>query len=162
MMGCGKSAVGERLAAQLAIPFFDVDKEIEKQQEQTIPELFEHHGEAYFRILEREMTSNLMEHGPCIIATGGGAFMNEQTRELILNMAITVWIYGDFEVLYERVSRKDNRPLLESGDKAAILKELMAKRYPVYELAPVKVTTSTGPHEETVQRIINAIEEYAS
>ncbi len=157
MMGCGKSAIGRRLASEIGVEFFDLDIEIEKRENMAIPEIFQKHGEPYFRNLEEEVLNNLISQKPCILATGGGAFMSEKIRSLVENKAISVWIRADFDVLLDRVSRKNNRPLLEGGDKAKILKDLIEKRYPIYKKADITVDTSTGEHKIVVGRIIEAI-----
>lgn len=156
-MGCGKSAIGKRLAEKLELPFIDLDTAIEEKTGLTIPEIFEQHGEGYFRKLERDILREIIAGEPKIIATGGGAFINEESRKLIKEKSLSVWIKADFALLLERVSRKNNRPLLEKGDKAAILKDLMNKRYPIYAEADITVETTDGPHEIVVDKIISLI-----
>jgi shikimate kinase len=157
MMGCGKSTVGRRLAARLGLPFFDADTEIEKAAGQTIPEIFECHGEAYFRDGERRVIARLLSQGPIVLATGGGAFMNEATREGVRESGISVWLKAEPEVLMERVSRRNNRPLLRNADPEGTLRRLLAEREPVYALADIIVTSSDGPHEAVVEAIIDEI-----
>ena len=133
MMGVGKSSVGRKLAHVLHLPFVDADEAIEEAAQMSIPEIFAPYGEAYFRDGERRVITRLMEdHGgrPAVIATGGGAFVNDQTRAMILERAIPVWLDCDVETLYERVGRKGNRPLLKQGDPREILTRLRTERAP--------------------------------
>jgi shikimate kinase len=160
MMGVGKSSVGRKLAGQLHLPFIDADEEIERAAQMSIPEIFEQFGEPYFRDGERRVISRLID-GPghrAVIATGGGAFVNDQTRELILKRAITVWLDSDVETLLERVGRKDNRPLLRQGDPRAILTKLKAEREGAYAQAPIHVQSTSGPHTRTVNKVLKGIE----
>ncbi len=157
MMGCGKSAVGSRLAMKLEVPFVDIDYEIEKNEGMPIAEIFKEKGEPHFRNLEKTTISDILSTRICVIATGGGAFINEETRALIKEKARSVYIQADFEVLLERVSRKNTRPLLEGGDKAAILRDLMEKRCPIYEKADIMVDSSSGAHNVVVDKIIEGL-----
>jgi shikimate kinase len=157
IMGCGKSAIGSRLAMALEIPFIDLDAEIEKTAGMTISEIFEKHGEPHFRKMEKEIIADILNNKLCVLATGGGAFMNEETRALIKKIADSVWITADFEILLERVSRKNTRPLLEKGDKGTILKELIEKRSPVYANADIRVDSSSSEHELVVNKIIEEL-----
>lgn len=159
MMGVGKSSVGKRLAALLHCPFVDADDEIEAAAQMTIPEIFAAHGEAYFRDGERRVIARLIqEGGGCrIIATGGGAFVNEETRRLILDRAIAVWLDSDIETLLERTSRKENRPLLQQGDPRETLTRLRDERAPAYAQAPIHVLSGSGPHSRTVTRVLQGI-----
>ena len=150
MMGVGKSTVGRRLAARLGLPFVDADEEIAHAAGMSIPEIFARYGEEGFRDGERRVIARLIEEGRKVIATGGGAFINEQTRTLILDRAITIWLDADLDVLVERVSRREGRPLLEGKDSRKVLAELGAVRNPVYALAPHRIISGTGPHEQTV------------
>lgn len=158
MMGAGKSTVGRRLAARLGMPFVDADDAIMDAAGQTIQEIFDRYGEAHFRDGERRVIARLLEGPPKVIATGGGAFMNAETRALILERAIAIWLDADIDVLVERVSRKEGRPLLKDKDPRAVLTALAAERNPVYALAPVHVTSTATPHEATVDRILEALE----
>lgn len=161
LMGCGKSAAGKRVAEALSVPFVDSDAQIVEQAGMPISEIFETKGEAHFRELERETLRKLMEDThPKVIATGGGAFLNEETQKLILENSISLWLSAELDVLLERVSRKNTRPLLEKGDKATILKELMEVRYPIYAKAVLRVESKDVPHEETVRDILEAIERF--
>ena len=163
MMGVGKSSVGKRLAALLHWPFIDADDEIETAAQMTIPEIFAAHGEAYFRDGERRVIARLIQEsardggGNRIIATGGGAFVNEETRRLILDRAIAVWLDSDIETLVERTSRKENRPLLQQGDPREILTRLRDERAPAYGQAPIHVLSGNGPHGRTVARVLQGI-----
>ncbi len=162
MMGVGKSSVGKRLAAALHCPFIDADDAIEESARMTIPEIFEKHGEDYFRDGERRVISRLIEGngGKIVIATGGGAFCNPQTRALILDKAIAVWLDSDVDTLVERTARKNNRPLLKNGDPREILGRLREERQPAYSQAPVHVVSGNGPHGKTVARVLKGISEW--
>jgi shikimate kinase len=162
MMGVGKSSVGKRLAALLHCPFIDADDEIEKAARMTIPEIFERHGEAYFRDGERRVIARLIEQdgGRKVIATGGGAFVNPDTRRLILERTIAVWLDSDVETLLERTARKDNRPLLKQGDPRETLARLRDERRPAYSQAPIHVVSGNGPHGRTVARVLQGIEQW--
>lgn len=166
MMGVGKSSVGKRLASLLHWPFIDADDEIEKAAQMTIPEIFEAHGEAYFRDGERRVIARLIQQdgtgggGRKVIATGGGAFVNEETRRLILDRAIAVWLDSDVETLLERTARKDNRPLLKNGDPRETLTRLREERRPAYAQAPVQVVSGNGPHGRTVLKVLQGIEQW--
>lgn len=162
LMGVGKSTVGRRLAHRLGLPFVDADEEIERAAGMTIPELFEEFGEAYFRDGERRVIARLIDGEVKVIATGGGAFMNEDTRKLILAEGIAVWLDADVGILAERVGRKDDRPLLKDRDAKQVLGELAAERNPYYALAPIHVRSSNGAHEETVEHILEKLAQWAS
>lgn len=160
MMGVGKSSVGKRLAATLRSPFADADEEIEKSARRTIPEIFADFGEAYFRDGERRVIARLVqEHGGRgVIATGGGAFCNAETRALLIERTIPVWLDSDIETLLDRTSRKDNRPLLKEGNPRETLTRLRDERRSHYEQAPVHVISTTGPHERTVNAILRGLD----
>jgi shikimate kinase len=157
MMGAGKSSIGRRLAGTLDIPFVDADSEIEKAAGMTIPEIFELQGEDYFRAGEARVIARLLEGGPRVLATGGGAFMNEQTRALIGERGVSVWLKAELDVLLKRVRRRADRPLLKTDDPAATLEKLIALRYPTYALADVTVMSRDVPHETIVAEIIAAL-----
>ena len=157
LMGVGKTTIGRRLAKKLGLPFVDADEEIEKAAGLTIAEIFERFDEDYFRDGERRVIARLMDDKPQVIATGGGAFMNDETRQLILDKATAIWLDADIEILVERVSRRDTRPLLKTGDPAVILRDLAEKRNPVYAQAQVHVTGNDTPHEQTVQKILKVL-----
>ncbi len=138
--------------------FVDSDQEIEEAAQLSIPEIFERFGEAHFRDGERRVIARLVEEGAGVIATGGGAFMNAETRALILQNTIAVWLDCDIDTLVERTSRKDNRPLLKDGDPHEILSRLHKQREPAYSQAQVRVTAKDGPHEDTAMSILEAID----
>ena len=154
MMGAGKSSIGRRLAVVLDIPFVDADTEIEKAAGMSIPDMFDSHGEAYFRAGEARVIARLLEGGPQVLATGGGAFMNPQTRALVRERAISVWLKADLDVLLKRVRRRGDRPLLRNGDPAETLERLIAERYPTYAEADVTVVSRDEPHETMIAEII--------
>lgn len=160
MMGAGKSSIGRRLAQRLGLPFTDADTEIEAAAGCTIPEIFAGYGEAEFRRGERRVIARLLEQPRHILATGGGAFMDESTRALILDKAIAVWLKADLDTLVARTARRQDRPLLRNGDPRVILGELLIKREPVYALAPVIVSSDDRPPEETVDMVLNAVNAY--
>jgi shikimate kinase len=160
MMGVGKSSVGKRLAAQLQLPFTDVDEAIETSARMTVPEIFARFGEPYFRDGERRVIARLVQEnqGRGVIATGGGAFCNPGTRTLLLDRAIAVWLDCDVETLVERTARKDNRPLLRDGDPHEVLSRLSVERRPHYAHAPIHVVSGGGAHERTVARVLRGID----
>ena len=157
MMGAGKTSVGRRLAARLDIPFVDADSEIEAAAGMTIPEIFSIHGEAYFRSGELRVIARLLDGGPQVLSTGGGAFMNPDTRAAIRAKGISFWLKADFDVLLRRVKRRTDRPLLKSEDPAETLKRLIAERYPVYAEADVTIHSRDVPHERIVEEILAAL-----
>lgn len=158
LMGVGKTTVGRRLAKRLGLGFVDADEEIEQAAGLTVEEIFSRFGEDYFRDGERRVIARLIEGERQIIATGGGAFMNEETRALILEKAISIWLDADLETLVKRVARRNTRPLLKSGDPAKILADLAATRNPVYATAHIHVMGNDSPHEITVEKIIEALQ----
>jgi shikimate kinase len=160
LMGVGKSSVGKKLSALLHLPFIDADEEIEKAAQMSIPEIFAQFGEGYFRDGERRVIARLIDGSAKVIATGGGAFVNDQTRALILERGIAVWLDSDIETLLERVGRKDNRPLLKQGNPREILTRLKAEREPAYAQAPIHVKSTSGPHGRTVQAVLKGIDEW--
>jgi len=157
MMGAGKSSIGRKLAQVLEIPFVDADTEIETAAHMTIPEIFSRHGEPYFRAGEARVISRLLEGGPQVLATGGGAFVRDETREAIRAKGISVWLKADYDVLARRIKRRNDRPLLKTDDPAATLKALMAERYPVYAQADITVLSRDVPHETIVGEILSAL-----
>ena len=158
LMGAGKSTVGKHLAQVLELPFFDSDNEIEIAANMTVPELFEEHGEEEFRRLEARVIERLLANGPMVLATGGGAYMNEHTRDLLKECAITVWLKTDLELLWRRVSRRGGRPLLKNDNPKQVLANLLEQREPFYELADYTVVSKDGPHIQTVREIRKAIQ----
>lgn len=157
LMGVGKTTVGRRLAKRLNLPFVDADEEIEKAADLKVSEIFDRFGEDYFRDGERRVIARLIEDGRQVIATGGGAFMNEETRALILTKSTAIWLDADIDILVSRVARRDTRPLLRNGDPETILRDLAANRNPVYALAHLHVTGNDAPHDLTVENIIKAL-----
>ncbi len=157
MMGAGKTSVGRRLAEVLRLPFRDADDEIEKAAGLTVSEIFERHGEAEFRRGERRVIKRLVEGPAHVLATGGGAFMDPETRALIKQKAVSVWLRADLDVLMRRVLRRPTRPLLQVADPRAAMTELLAKREPIYAEADVMVHSNQGPHGAAVQAILAQI-----
>ncbi len=160
LMGAGKTTVGRRLAQRLNLPFVDADVEIERAAGETITEIFERHGEAAFREGERRVIARLLDGGPQVLATGGGAFMDETTRDNISARGLSVWLHADLDVLMRRVSRRNNRPLLKQGDPRATMERLIGERYPVYAQADVTVESIEGPYEIVVDNVVNQINAY--
>ena len=157
LMGVGKSTIGRRLAGALGLPFRDADQEIEKAAGRSISEIFAERGEEEFRAGERRVIARLLDEGPHVLSTGGGAFMNPKTRALIREKAVSVWLKADLEVLVRRVSRKDTRPLLAGRDPREVLERLMIERYPVYAEADIVVETDDRPAGATVETIMDAL-----
>ena len=147
LMGAGKTAIGRKLAQALGVGFADSDHEIESVSRMTVPELFERYGEPEFRALEQRVIERLVKEGPRVVSTGGGAFMNAQTRAAIARHGISIWLKADLDLLMERVAKKQNRPLLRHPDPRAVMQKLMAERYPVYALADVTVETRDAKRE---------------
>lgn len=160
MMGVGKSSVGRKLANLLHLPFTDADEAIEQAAQMSITEIFEQFGETYFRNGERRVIARLIDDGDhrCVLATGGGAFVNPETRRLILDKAIAIWLDSDVDTLLERVGRRDNRPLLRQGDPREILTRLREERRPAYSEAPIHVVSTSGPHARTVAKVLKELE----
>lgn len=158
MMGVGKSTVGRKLAQLLHLPFTDADDAIEQAAQMSISEMFERFGEAHFRDGERRVIARLMDQRPGVIATGGGAFVQPDTRALILDRGISVWLDCDVDTLVDRVTRKDTRPLLRGGDPREIVTRLKAEREPAYAMAAIHVLSGAGPHGETVNAILKALD----
>ena len=161
MMGAGKTSVGKRLAARLGLPFVDADAEIEAGARMTIPEIFEKFGEPYFRDGERRVIARLLEQGPLVLATGGGAFMNAATRERIAAAGVSIWLNPAFEMLLRRVRKRSNRPLLQTADPEGTLRRLLEERSPTYALADLAIESRDGPHDAVVEQILAALAERA-
>jgi shikimate kinase len=157
MMGAGKSSIGRRVAARLAIPFVDADAEIELAADMTIAEIFAVHGEPYFRAGEARVIARLLERGPQVLATGGGAFMNPQTRAALQEKAVSVWLKADLDVLTRRLRRRTDRPLLKTDDPVATLTNLLQMRDPIYATADVTVLSRDVTHDVIVDEIIAAV-----
>ena len=157
MMGAGKSSVGKRLARRLSLPFADADTEIEQAAGMTIPEIFTHHGEPAFRDGEKKVIARLLETGPMVLATGGGAFMNAETRTAIARHGVSVWLKAELDLLLRRVRRRDDRPLLKTEDPAGTLARLIDLRYPVYAEAAVTVVSQDVPQDVMVEEVLDAL-----
>ena len=157
LMGAGKTAIGRKVATMLSLPFIDSDQEIESVSRMTVPELFERYGETEFRALEQRVILRVLENGPQVLSTGGGAFMNAQTREAIAAHGVSVWLKAELDLLMERVSKKQNRPLLKSADPRAVLERLMGERYPVYATSDVTVPTRDDRKEVIAAEVLDAL-----
>jgi len=158
MMGVGKSSIGRRLAARFGIPFVDADAEIEKAAGMSISDIFARHGEADFRSGEARVIARLLDGGPQVLATGGGAFMNEATRAAIKNKGVSIWLSAEFDVLVRRIAkRKNERPMLQTEDPAKTLRQLIAERDPIYALADLTVQSREVPHDAIVAEIAAAL-----
>ncbi|MBD0414131.1 shikimate kinase [Oryzicola mucosus] len=157
LMGAGKTAIGRKVANTLGIPFTDSDHEIESVSRMTVPELFERYGESEFRALEQRVIGRILEAGPQVLSTGGGAYMNAQTRQTIAERGVSVWLKAELDLLMERVAKKQNRPLLKNPDPRGTLAKLMDERYPVYALADLTVPTRDERKEIIAGEVIEAI-----
>ncbi len=160
LMGSGKSAIGRRLAQSLGLEFVDSDTEVERAADMTIPEIFARYGEPYFRDGERRVMARLLTGGPRVIATGGGAFMSEETRARIKENGISVWLKADLDVLWRRVRKRSHRPLLHSADPESVLKKLMEERYPIYAEADIAIISQEGPHDVVVEDLLATLQNY--
>ncbi|HUI14463.1 MAG TPA: shikimate kinase [Xanthobacteraceae bacterium] len=161
MMGVGKSSIGRRLGARLGVPFVDADAEIEKAAGMSIADIFARHGEADFRSGEARVIARLLEGGPQVLATGGGAVMNADTRAAIKTRGVSIWLSADFDVLTRRISkRKNDRPMLMTADPAATLRQLLAEREPVYAQADITVQSREVPHDAIVAEIMHALADF--
>lgn len=157
MPGCGKSAIGRRLAPRLDLPFIDADEEIERAAGKSIKDIFAEHGEAYFRDGERRVIARLLASGPQVLATGGGAMMDAETRRNVKRAGISIWVKAELPVLLRRVAKRNNRPLFEGRDAETVMKELMEARNPVFATADIIVESREIPHEVIVDEIVAAI-----
>lgn len=160
LMGAGKTSVGKRLAQRLHLDFRDADAEIELAAKMTIADIFETYGEARFRDGERRVMARLLRTGGSVIATGGGAYINKETRDLIRATGLSVWLQAEFEVLMRRVRRRNDRPLLKGPDPDATMKRLIAERYPIYAEADVTVASGDASHEDVLQSVMVALERH--
>ena len=160
LMGAGKTSVGRRLAEKLGIPFVDADHEIEAAAGKPIKEIFADHGEAYFREGERRVIQRLIGNGAQVLATGGGAYMNDETRQRIQEHGISVWLKAALPILMKRVAKRQDRPLLQAEDPEAVMRGLMEKRYPVYALADVTVESRDVQHGQMVNDVIRALAQW--
>jgi shikimate kinase len=157
MMGAGKSTIGRRLAARLRLPFIDADIEIEAAASMSIPDIFATHGELYFRDGEARVIARLLDNGPAVIATGGGAFMREETRSRIRDKAVSIWLKADADVIMKRVKRRADRPLLQTEDPAATVSRLLEAREPVYQSADLTIWSRDVPHDRIVDECLDAL-----
>jgi shikimate kinase len=160
MMGAGKSSIGRRLASRLGMAFADADTEIEQAANATIPEIFEEHGEAYFRDGERRVIQRLLDGKPKVLATGGGAFIQPDTRAAIQAAGISIWLKADRDLLLSRVKRRGNRPLVKDGDPAEIIEKLIAERYPIYAEAAIHIQSRDIAHDAVIDDILAALADY--
>ena len=160
LMGAGKSCMGRNLAKALGLTFVDADAEIEKAAGCSIEDIFELHGEDAFRDGERRVLARLLDGPVCVLGTGGGAFIDPDTRARILDEAISIWLRADLDLLLERVSRRNNRPLLKTGDPRSILGRLMEERHPIYAEADITVDSADGPPEVTLKRVIAGLRDF--
>jgi shikimate kinase len=157
MMGAGKSTIGRRLAARLRLPFLDADIEIEAAAGMSIPDIFETHGEPHFRDGEARVIARLLDGGPAVIATGGGAFMREETRNRIRDKAVSIWLKADVDVIMKRVRRRADRPLLQTEDPVATVSRLLEQREPVYRTADLTIASRDVPHDRVVDECVEAL-----
>jgi shikimate kinase len=163
MPGSGKSSIGRRLAPHLGLAFIDADSKIEEAAGgMTVAEIFAKHGEAEFRALEARVIARLLDEGPAVIATGGGALINDGTRRLIAEKSIAIWLKAEIPVLLRRIRRKTDRPLLKGKDPEATLKQLLAARESLYAESPIVVTSREGPHETVVETIVEELDRVLS
>lgn len=160
LMGAGKTSVGRRLAEKLGIPFVDADHEIEAAAGKTIKEIFADHGEPYFREGERRVIQRLISNGAQVLATGGGAYMNDETRQRIQDSGISVWLRAALPILMKRVMKRQDRPLLQNEDPEAVMRGLIDKRYPVYALADVTVESRDVQHGQMVNDVVRALAQW--
>jgi len=157
MMGAGKSTIGRRLAARLGLPFLDADAEIEAAAGMSISDIFELHGEPHFRDGEARVIARLLGSGPVILATGGGAFMREETRKRVGENAVSIWLKVDADIILRRIKRRADRPLLRTPDPAATISRLIAERDPVYQLADLTIVSHDVPHDRIVDQCIQSL-----
>ena len=157
MMGAGKSTIGRRLAARLRLPFLDADIEIEAAASMSIPDIFATHGELYFRDGEARVIARLLDNGPAVIATGGGAVMREETRKRIADKAVSIWLKADLDVIMKRVKRRADRPLLQTEDPVATVARLLEVREPVYQMADLTILSRDVPHERIVDECMDVL-----
>lgn len=160
LMGAGKTVIGRKVAGMLGLSFIDSDHEIEAVSRMTVPELFETYGEAEFRSLERRVIGRLLKTGPQVVSTGGGAFINDSTRRAVARSGVSIWLRADLDTLMERVSKRQDRPLLKNADPRAVMERLMRERYPIYGLADVTVQTRDERKEIIADEVLAALAQY--
>jgi len=157
MMGAGKSTIGRRLASRLRLPFLDADTEIEAAAGMSIPDIFESHGEPHFRDGEARVIARLLDNGPVVLATGGGAFLREETRNRIRDKAVSIWLKAEADIIMRRVKRRADRPLLKTADPAGTVERLIGEREPFYQHADLMIWSRDVPHEKIVDECIEAL-----
>src|SRR6185437_14661188 len=157
MMGAGKSTIGRRLSVRLGLPFLDADVEIEAAAGMSIPDIFESRGEADFRDGEVRVIARLLDNGPAVIATGGGAMMRQETRDRIRDKAVSIWLKADPDIIMRRVKRRSDRPLLQTADPEATVERLIREREPIYRHADLTVWSRDVPHEKIVDECLEAL-----
>jgi shikimate kinase len=162
MMGAGKSSIGRRLAARLGLPFIDADAEIEQAANATISEIFETHGEAYFRDGERRVIQRLLDGTPKVLATGGGAFISPETRAAIRAAGVSIWLKADRDLILQRVKRRSNRPLLKTAEPEAVVDRLLAERNPIYAEADIHIQSRDVAHDVVIDDILAALDGWLS
>ena len=160
LMGAGKTTIGRRVAERLELPFVDADHEIEEAAGKSIPDIFADHGEAYFREGERRVITRLVESGAKVLATGGGAYMNAATRDAIREKGVAVWLKAELPLLMKRVLKRTTRPLLNTGDPEAVMRQLMADRYPVYAQADITIMSRDAAHAAVVSDVIRSLAQW--
>lgn len=160
MMGAGKTTVGRRLAPRLGLPFFDADSEIERAAGMSVSELFQQHGEESFRRGEAQIINRLLSGEPHVLATGGGALVNPETRAIIAEKAVSIWLRADMDTIVVRATQRGTRPLLKTGDSRETLTRLLAEREPLYAQADIHIDSQPGPHANTVNLIIDVLAEH--
>ncbi|MBR0757503.1 shikimate kinase [Bradyrhizobium jicamae] len=157
MMGVGKSTIGRRMAARLHLPFTDADTEIEAAAGMSIPDIFETHGEPYFRDGEARVIARILDNGPIVLATGGGAFMRPATRDRIRDKAVSIWLKADPDIIMRRVRRRADRPLLQTADPEATVNRLLGEREPIYQTADLTISSRDVPHDRIVEECLDAL-----
>jgi shikimate kinase len=162
LMGCGKTSVGRRTAHQLGLPFVDADEAIEQAAGRTIKEIFDEHGEAFFRDGERRVIARLLRSAPQVLATGGGAYINAETRAAIADAGVAVWLKAELPMLMRRVLKRSNRPLLQAADPEEVMRGFMIARYPIYEKAHVTIESQEIPHDAMAAKVIETLHDYFS
>lgn len=160
LMGAGKSVIGKRVATMLRLPFYDSDQEIEKASKMTITELFKTYGESEFRALEQRVILNLIKKSPLVLATGGGAYINQDIRKAIQQNGISIWLKADIDILMQRVSKRKTRPLLQTANPKETMQKLMEQRYPIYAKANVTITTHKESRLTVTKNVIRSVQQY--
>tara|TARA_B110000014_G_C19967325_1_gene500710 strand:+ start:109 stop:705 length:597 start_codon:yes stop_codon:yes gene_type:complete len=162
LMGAGKTSIGRRLAVRLGLPFSDADDEIEKAAGSSIEDIFERLGEENFREGERRVITRLLDGPPIVLATGGGAFMDPETRKVISENGVSIWLRSDLDTLVKRTSKRKNRPLLKNKNHREVLKQLIEVRYPIYQLADIIINSLDVSAEETLHQVVKSLDAHRS